>query len=142
MDAMAADLKRGEWEAWVAHMEEVNKLTARRRTLLVGPAGASGGKLSIPAFWLRALRSVPYGSLLVQHRDERALSYLADIRLSWDMSRMPSPEAPHRRVDLELEFLPNPYFSNHVLRKCFTFHAPGGSLNRMWVASVKVSGWA
>ncbi|GIL68403.1 hypothetical protein Vafri_21653 [Volvox africanus] len=137
MDAMAADLKRGEWEAWVAQMEEVKKLTARRRTLLVGPAGASGGKLSIPAFWLRALRGVPYGSLLVQHRDERALSYLADIRLSWDTSRMPSAEDPHRQVDLELEFLPNPYFSNHVLRKSFTFHAPGGSLNRMWVASVK-----
>ncbi|GLI71472.1 hypothetical protein VaNZ11_016610 [Volvox africanus] len=137
MDAMAADLKRGEWEAWVAQMKEVNKLTARRRTLLVGPTGASGEKLSIPAFWLRALRGVPYGSLLVQHRDERALSYLADIRLAWDTSRMPSAEDPHRQVDLELEFLPNPYFSNRVLRKSFTFHAPGGSLNRMWVASVK-----
>ena len=36
-----------------------------------------------------------------QARDEAALSFLADVRLEWDLSRMPTPEAPTRGATRE-----------------------------------------
>ncbi|KXZ49941.1 hypothetical protein GPECTOR_18g10 [Gonium pectorale] len=134
LDELAAGLKAAEWAALVAHIDEVARLAAQRRSLLVGPAGATD-KLSIPAFWLRALRATPVGGAAVAHRDEGALAALADVRLVWDTNRMPTPEQPTRSATLELEFLPNRWFSNKVLRRRFTFHAPGGSLNKIGVES-------
>ncbi|PNH11243.1 hypothetical protein TSOC_001951 [Tetrabaena socialis] len=75
---------------------------------------------------------------MIQRRDETALAALADVRVVWDTAAMPTPEQPTRRSTLELEFLPNPYFANAVLRKHFTFHAPGGSLTKLGVESAQV----
>ncbi|KAG2487076.1 hypothetical protein HYH03_014322 [Edaphochlamys debaryana] len=132
LDALSLALKEREWASAVQLRAQAAKLGEQRRTLLVGPAGAPSG-LSVPAFWLRALKATPVGGSLVQHRDERCLSYLADVRMVWDERRMPSPEEPLRLATLELEFLPNPYFSNPLLKKHFTFAAPGGSLNKLGV---------
>jgi hypothetical protein len=45
---------------------------------------------------------------------------------------------PAPAAAVEFEFLPNPYFSDAVLRRRYTFAAPGGSLNRLEMAATQV----
>eukprot|EP00798_Chlamydomonas_sp_ICE-L_P020812 gene20812-27647_t len=137
MDDLALRYKTEKWQAMKVEYVGLQELADERRKLL--EKGASeGGPTSVPNFWLRALRSQDSIVHAVAARDEKLLACLADVRMVWDWSRLPSLDNPRRTAVLELHFLPNPYVSNEVLRKSYTFTCVEGSIRRLALSKGEV----
>ncbi|GAX83877.1 hypothetical protein CEUSTIGMA_g11302.t1 [Chlamydomonas eustigma] len=132
MDVMMQTFKRAKWEAIAAGESKLQELCDQRKQLLARADG-SDAVPSVPNFWLRALKGLEYSVDAIHVRDERALSYLTDVRFKWDFVRpMPSLEDPTRHGTLELSFHPsNPYFSNTILAKRYVFNCSGASIRRL-----------
>jgi len=138
IDAECLAYKTAKWDAAAdADAQEQALLDERRDALARKPSsvrckgGPPATSTTIPLFWLRALRASETTCLAVARRDERALAALADVRLRWDWSKMPTREQNERKCTVEWHFLDNPYFGACVLRKAYTFSCAGGSPNRL-----------
>ncbi|KAG8738336.1 hypothetical protein FRC10_006979 [Ceratobasidium sp. 414] len=68
----------------------------------------------ISQFWLTALRNHPQLQTSITERDEEALSYLSDVRLSY----LPDPDLGFK---LTFVFDENPYFENEELDKAYFY---------------------
>ncbi|GBG73305.1 hypothetical protein CBR_g13024 [Chara braunii] len=120
------DLHEDKLNAIVASMEDFatkgGPIYAKRRQIILGKKGLafadgsediSGGKpswfLTVPRFWLLALKGSSTTVELIRRRDESVLSYLVDIRYKRIMEGF----------TLDFEFLLNPFFTDRVLSKTF-----------------------
>jgi nucleosome assembly protein 1-like 1 len=94
---------------------EVEKEALKTAAPAALPAG--GDAKGVPGFWLQALQNfgqlqeVASGWCSIQERDQPALAYLTDVRVSKDDAK---------GFQVEFEFRENPYFTNKVLSK--TYH--------------------
>lgn len=91
-----------------------------QKTVTVAPLPAGGEAKGVPGFWLQALQNfgqlqeVASGWCSIQDRDQPALAYLTDVRVTRDDAKA---------FVVEFEFRENPYFTNKVLSK--TYHLAG-----------------
>ncbi|KAG8706933.1 hypothetical protein FRC08_000786 [Ceratobasidium sp. 394] len=68
----------------------------------------------IPQFWLTALRNHPQLQVSITERDEEALAYLSDVRLSYHAE-------PELGFNIIFVFDENPYFENKELVKSYFY---------------------
>ncbi|KAG9088808.1 hypothetical protein FRC06_001833 [Ceratobasidium sp. 370] len=68
----------------------------------------------IPQFWLTALRNHPQLQTSITERDEEALAYLSDVKLSY----LPEPDLGFKIIFV---FDENPYFENKELEKSYFY---------------------
>jgi len=94
-------------------------LLARRAALIGSEPRVQGqaGEVSIPDFWLCAMKSETAISCNVTLKDEPALKSLRDVTCST------LQESKGIGFCLQFYFAPNKYFSNHILAK--TYHLSG-----------------
>ncbi|CAG8460216.1 12934_t:CDS:2 [Ambispora leptoticha] len=76
----------------------------------------NGPQKGIPEFWLTSMKNL-FSTDIITKRDDDALKYLVDIRMSY-------LEKPGFR--LEFEFDENPYFTNKVLVKTYFYQEEPG----------------
>ncbi|ODV89219.1 hypothetical protein CANCADRAFT_3850 [Tortispora caseinolytica NRRL Y-17796] len=84
-------------------------LDVREKIDIGVPEDAKG----IPEFWLTAMKNLPALAEIITDRDEEALKFLTDIRLSY---------LDRPGFKLEFFFDENEFFSNEVLTKTYHYH--------------------
>ncbi|KAK9806303.1 hypothetical protein WJX72_009385 [[Myrmecia] bisecta] len=73
----------------------------------------------LPLFWRKALKACAVSGTAVHRRDDEALTYLADVRCRHERGEPGAPSGD--KLTVEFEFLPNPFFSNSVLTRTWTY---------------------
>jgi nucleosome assembly protein 1-like 1 len=86
------------------------------------PADIPAGPAPIPEFWLTALRNHIGIADLITERDEGALKYLIDIRLSY-LEGIESEKETEGKPGFKISFVfsPNEFFENSVLDKTYMY---------------------
>jgi len=94
-------------------------LLARRAAVIAGETSLEGraGEISVPDFWLGAMKAETAVAVNVTPKDEPALKSLRDITCST------LQESKGIGFCLQFYFAPNKYFSNHILSK--SYHMSG-----------------
>jgi len=138
VDASCRKLKEAKHELRAEEERRKQAMADARAAALLLPGPPPS--LSLPNFWLRALRALDAAADCVQRRDEAALSRVKDVRFKWDFEApLPAEQDGTRSATLELHFLPgNPYFPDELLSKRYTFSCVGGSWSRLRMRSSEV----
>ncbi|GMH32959.1 hypothetical protein BSKO_00793 [Bryopsis sp. KO-2023] len=128
-DKNLSNLKRAHQN----RIQKVKEMGIKRKDILVASDGSS---LKAQGFYWHALRAVSLGPVALHGRDEKALAFLCDIR--YDLALVGGDEEGFRET-YEFDFLPNPYFSNEVLKREFEFKGSILSSNTARLVSSEIT---
>jgi len=97
--------------------EEENGEPAATETAKEDEESTAASEKGVPEFWLTAMKNMIAVADLITSKDEEALKYLTDIRLSY-------LDVPGFR--LEFEFRENDFFTDKVLTKSYFYQQQAG----------------
>lgn len=110
---IAARFQADVWKLEKEYWDRYEPLFIKRFQIVNGQSGSSAqGTKGIPNFWLLALRNHAKVSPIISKRDEDALKSLVDVGAKY---------LEGKRFQLFFRFAPNPYFTNSVLTKTYSY---------------------
>ncbi|QRV98922.1 Nucleosome assembly protein (NAP) [Ceratobasidium sp. AG-Ba] len=112
-EAITAKEKEEEDEQEKELAAAVSKLTTKEKSSAPAESQDDDAK-GVPQFWLTALRNHPQLQESITERDEEALQYLSDVRLSY----LPEPDLG---FTIKFVFDENPFFENKELEKSYYY---------------------